>query len=98
MTKKAAFRGSITALVTPFQDGRVDEHRFRALIDWQIINGTHGLVPVGTTGESPTLSHKEHREVIAACISAGIEDSRSTLMLTLGSETFPFSIAQTTAS
>jgi 4-hydroxy-tetrahydrodipicolinate synthase len=69
MAKKAAFRGSITALVTPFQDGRVDEHRFRALIDWQIINGTHGLVPVGTTGESPTLSHKEHREVIDACIS-----------------------------
>jgi 4-hydroxy-tetrahydrodipicolinate synthase len=68
MAKKAAFRGSITALVTPFQDGRVDEHRFRALIDWQIINGTHGLVPVGTTGESPTLSHKEHREVIDACI------------------------------
>jgi 4-hydroxy-tetrahydrodipicolinate synthase len=69
MSKKAAFRGSITALVTPFQDGRFDEHGFRALVDWQIVNGTHGLVPVGTTGESPTLSHKEHREVIAACIS-----------------------------
>jgi 4-hydroxy-tetrahydrodipicolinate synthase len=69
MSKKAAFRGSITALVTPFKDGRFDERRFRALVDWQIVNGTHGLVPVGTTGESPTLSHKEHREVIAACIS-----------------------------
>jgi 4-hydroxy-tetrahydrodipicolinate synthase len=68
MAKKAAFRGSITALVTPFQDGCFDEHRFRALVDWQVVSGTHGLVPVGTTGESPTLSHVEHREVIAACI------------------------------
>jgi 4-hydroxy-tetrahydrodipicolinate synthase len=68
MAKKAAFKGSITALVTPFQDGRFDEDRFRALVDWQIVNGTHGLVPVGTTGESPTLSHEEHRKVIAACI------------------------------
>ena len=69
MAKKAAFKGSITALVTPFQDGRFDEDRFRALVDWQIVNGTHGLVPVGTTGESPTLSHEEHRRVIAACVS-----------------------------
>jgi 4-hydroxy-tetrahydrodipicolinate synthase len=67
--KKADFRGSITALVTPFQDGRFDEGRFRALVDWQIVSGTHGLVPVGTTGESPTLTHEEHRQVIAACIS-----------------------------
>lgn len=68
MAKKAAFKGSLTALVTPFQDGRFDERRFRALVDWQIVNGTHGLVPVGTTGESPTLSHEEHRKVVAACI------------------------------
>ncbi|MGB6176296.1 MAG: 4-hydroxy-tetrahydrodipicolinate synthase [Methylocella sp.] len=68
MAKKAAFKGSITALVTPFRDGRFDEDRFHALVDWQIVNGTHGLVPVGTTGESPTLSHEEHRKVIAACI------------------------------
>jgi 4-hydroxy-tetrahydrodipicolinate synthase len=68
MANEAAFRGSITALVTPFQDGRFDEDRFHALVDWQIVNGTHGLVPVGTTGESPTLSHEEHRKVIAACI------------------------------
>lgn len=68
MAKKAAFKGSITALVTPFQDGRFDGDRFHALVDWQIVNGTHGLVPVGTTGESPTLSHEEHRKVIAACI------------------------------
>jgi 4-hydroxy-tetrahydrodipicolinate synthase len=69
MAKKAAFKGSITALVTPFQDGRFDEDRFHALVDWQIVNGTHGLVPVGTTGESPTLSHEEHRKVIAACVN-----------------------------
>src|SRR6202040_3316683 len=67
--RQTAFKGSITALVTPFQDGRFDEHRFRALVDWQIVNGTHGLVPVGTTGESPTLSHEEHRKVIAVCVS-----------------------------
>lgn len=69
MAPKAAFKGSITALVTPFHDGIFDEHRFRALVDWQIVNGTHGLVPAGTTGESPTLSHEEHRQVIAACVS-----------------------------
>src|SRR6476469_479938 len=55
--------GSITALVTPFKDGAVDEASFRNFINWQIENGTHGLVPVGTTGESPTLSHKEHERV-----------------------------------
>jgi 4-hydroxy-tetrahydrodipicolinate synthase len=68
MTKKAAFRGSITALVTPFKAGKFDEAAFRGLIDWQIESGTHGLSPAGTTGESPTLSHAEHREVITACI------------------------------
>jgi 4-hydroxy-tetrahydrodipicolinate synthase len=68
MTKKAAFRGSITALVTPFKDGKFDETTYQALIDWQIESGTHGLSPAGTTGESPTLSHAEHRAVIAACI------------------------------
>ncbi len=69
MGKKAAFKGSMTALVTPFRDGEVDESCFRALVDWQITSGTHGLVPVGTTGESPTLSHEEHRLVVAACIA-----------------------------
>ena len=69
MAKKAAFRGSITALVTPFRNGAVDEAAFRALIDWQIAEGTHGFVPVGTTGESPTLSHDEHRKVVEICIS-----------------------------
>jgi 4-hydroxy-tetrahydrodipicolinate synthase len=62
------FRGSITALVTPFKDGAVDEAAFRSFINWQIQEGTAGLVPVGTTGESPTLSHKEHDRVIEICV------------------------------
>jgi 4-hydroxy-tetrahydrodipicolinate synthase len=68
MTAKTSFRGSFTALVTPFKDGSVDEGAFRAFVDWQITEGTNGLVPVGTTGESPTLSHKEHRKVVEWCI------------------------------
>jgi 4-hydroxy-tetrahydrodipicolinate synthase len=63
------FRGSLTALVTPFSDGRVDEEAFRSLIDWQIESGTQGLVPVGTTGESPTLSHAEHNHVVEICVA-----------------------------
>ena len=62
------FRGSMTALVTPFKDGAVDEEALRAQINWQIENGTTGLVPVGTTGESPTLTHEEHDRVIEVCV------------------------------
>ena len=63
------FRGSITALVTPFDsNGRFDGKAFRAYVEWQIAEGTKGLVPVGTTGESPTLSHDEHHEVVRTCI------------------------------
>src|SRR5690606_28806545 len=63
------FRGSFTALVTPFQkDGSLDEKAFRSFVEWQIAEGTKGLVPVGTTGESPTLTHEEHREVIRICV------------------------------
>ena len=68
MTVKTSFRGSFTALVTPFSNGSLDEKAFRDLIDWQIAEGTDGLVPVGTTGESPTLSHEEHRQVVEWCI------------------------------
>ncbi|MFV0279460.1 MAG: 4-hydroxy-tetrahydrodipicolinate synthase [Rhodoblastus sp.] len=68
MSARANFRGSMPALVTPFKSGAVDEDAYRKLIDWQIENGQHGLVPVGTTGESPTLSHDEHRKVVEICI------------------------------
>jgi 4-hydroxy-tetrahydrodipicolinate synthase len=68
MTAKTNFRGSFTALVTPFSNGSVDESAFRGLVDWQIAEGTSGLVPVGTTGESPTLSHEEHKQVVEWCI------------------------------
>ena len=62
-------RGSFTALVTPFTtDGGLDEKAFRDLVEWQIAEGTRGLVPVGTTGESPTLSHDEHRQVVEVCV------------------------------
>ncbi len=69
MTAKASFRGSFTALVTPFKNGSVDETAFRGLVDWQIGEGTNGLVPVGTTGESPTLSHDEHKRVVEWCVN-----------------------------
>lgn len=62
------FKGSCPALVTPFRDGAVDEAAFEAFVDWQIQEGSHGLVPVGTTGESPTLSHAEHKRVVESCI------------------------------
>jgi 4-hydroxy-tetrahydrodipicolinate synthase len=61
-------RGSLTALITPFADGALDEKAFSALVDWQITEGTHGLVPVGTTGESPSVSHEEHRRVVEICV------------------------------
>jgi 4-hydroxy-tetrahydrodipicolinate synthase len=65
------FSGSITALVTPFQkDGAIDEVNFIKHINWQIEQGTNGFVPVGTTGESPTLSHAEHKKVIEICVDA----------------------------
>ena len=62
------FKGSFTALITPFKDGKFDEASFRSLIDFQLVSGTHGLVPTGTTGESPTLSHEEHIRIVEVCI------------------------------
>ncbi len=64
------FTGSYPALITPFRNGAVDEKAFQDFVDWQIKQGTHGLVPVGTTGESPTLSHEEHQRVVELCIEA----------------------------
>ncbi|MBY6050065.1 4-hydroxy-tetrahydrodipicolinate synthase [Vannielia litorea] len=64
------FHGSLPALVTPFKDGELDLEAFEALVNWQIEEGSSGLVPVGTTGESPTLTHDEHDAVVAACVKA----------------------------
>ncbi|OGP22104.1 MAG: 4-hydroxy-tetrahydrodipicolinate synthase [Deltaproteobacteria bacterium GWA2_55_10] len=91
------FTGSITALVTPFKDGRVDEAAFRRLIEFQISNGTSGLVPCGTTGESATLSYEEHNRVIELAIEiankrvpviagTGSNSTDETIMLTKSAE------------
>ena len=62
------FKGAFTALVTPFHRGGIDEEKYRELVEWQIQEGIHGLVPCGTTGESATLTHEEHERVIEICI------------------------------
>ncbi|MEM6729268.1 MAG: dihydrodipicolinate synthase family protein, partial [Pseudomonadota bacterium] len=62
------FHGSMTALITPFRGGAIDFEALKALVDWQIEEGTQGLVPVGTTGESPTLSHDEHDAVVETVV------------------------------
>lgn len=62
------FTGSIVALITPFKNGAVDKDAFARLVEWHISEGTHGLVPCGTTGESPTLSHEEHMAVVEQCV------------------------------
>ncbi len=64
------FKGSFPALVTPFADGALDIDALKRLVEWQIAEGSHGLVPVGTTGESPTLSHEEHEQVIEEVVKA----------------------------
>ena len=64
------FKGSFPALVTPFKDGAVDFDALKKLVDWHIAEGSSGIVPVGTTGESPTVTHREHEEVIRAVVEA----------------------------
>jgi 4-hydroxy-tetrahydrodipicolinate synthase len=61
-------KGSLVALITPFRDGAVDDKAFQSFVDWQIGQGTHGVIPCGTTGESPTLSHAEHKRVVELCV------------------------------
>ena len=88
----------MTALVTPFKSGSVDEEGLRSHVDWQIQNGTHGLVPVGTTGESPTLSHGEHKRIVEICIAeakgrvpviagAGSNNTQEAIELAIDAET-----------
>src|ERR1044072_4341295 len=62
------FKGSITALMTPFKNGAVDDQAFQKFVAWQIAEGINGVVPCGTTGESPTVSHEEHKRVVEVCI------------------------------
>src|SRR6516225_5858413 len=83
MTAKTRFRGSFTALITPFRNGSLDPEGFRDLVEWQIAEGTNGLVPVGTTGESPTLSHDEHKQVVEWCV--GIAKGRVPVVAGAGS-------------
>ncbi|SOD93892.1 4-hydroxy-tetrahydrodipicolinate synthase [Caenispirillum bisanense] len=64
------FKGCITALITPFRDGKVDEKAFQDFVAWQIAEGIHGVVPMGTTGESPTVLHEDHARVVALCVEA----------------------------
>ncbi|HXE29691.1 MAG TPA: 4-hydroxy-tetrahydrodipicolinate synthase [Stellaceae bacterium] len=61
-------KGSLVALITPFRDGKVDEKAFQSFVEWQIEQGTEGVVPCGTTGESPTLNHAEHKRVVELCV------------------------------
>ena len=65
-----AFQGSIVALVTPFRNGRVDEAKLRELVEFHVAHGTDGIVPCGTTGESPTLTHDEHKRVVEVVVEA----------------------------
>ncbi len=87
------FQGSICALITPFRDGGVDEAAYEAFVDWQISEGTEALVPCGTTGESPTLSHDEHRRVVEICIS--IANGRVPVIAGTGSNSTEEAIALT---
>jgi 4-hydroxy-tetrahydrodipicolinate synthase len=77
------FSGSICALITPFSNGEVDEKSFEAFVDWQIEQGTDGVVPCGTTGESPTLSHDEHMRVTEICV--GVAKGRVPVIAGTGS-------------
>ncbi len=63
------FRGSFPALITPMKNGEVDEQAFRKFVNWQIAEGSHGLVPVGTTGESPTVTPEEHKRLVEICVA-----------------------------
>lgn len=88
------FQGSFVALITPMRpDGALDEAAFGAFVDWQIQQGTHGIVPVGTTGESPTLSHDEHRRIVE--IAVEVADGRVPVIAGAGSNSTEEAIALT---
>ena len=90
------FRGSIVALITPMRQGAIDDIALSRLIEWHLSEGTHGIVPVGTTGESPTLSHDEHEHVIAQTIE--IVAGRAPVIAGTGSNATDEAISLTLAS
>ena len=77
------FQGSIPALITPFKNGKIDYESFYKIIEWSVSEGSHGFVPCGTTGESPTLSHQEHIKVVDECVR--IVDKRVPVIAGTGS-------------
>lgn len=87
------FKGIYTALLTPFKDGKLDEKAFQSFVEWQVVEGVHGLVPCGTTGESPTLSHDEHKRVVSLCIE--VAKGRVPVMAGSGSNSTEEAIALT---
>ncbi len=87
------FKGSIPALITPFKNGEIDWPAFDNLVEWQIEQGSHGLVPCGTTGESPTLSHDEHEAIVKRCIE--IANKRVPVIAGSGSNSTKEAIALT---
>src|SRR5438128_1827478 len=87
------FQGLYTALITPFKNGKVDERAFGDFVEWQIEEGVHGLVPCGTTGESPTLSVEEHQRMIALCVE--VAAGRVKIMAGTGSNSTDEAIAMT---
>ncbi len=86
-------KGSIVALVTPFKNGQVDQDKLKELVEFQIKNGTNGILPCGTTGESPTLSHDEHNLVVETCIQAA--NGRVPVMAGTGSNSTSEAVALT---
>mgnify|MGYP001460024570 CR=1 FL=1 len=87
------FKGSLVALITPFRDGAVDEAAFQEHVAWQIGQGTHGLVPCGTTGESPALEHDEQRRLIELCVE--VAKGRAPIIAGTGSNSTAHTIAAT---
>ncbi len=72
-----AFTGSLVAMVTPFRNGKIDEAKIRELVEFHVANGTDALVPCGTTGESPTLSHDEHKHVVELVVETAAGRART---------------------
>lgn len=90
------FKGSITALITPFTGGEIDWKRFDAFVEWQIEKGSHGVVPCGTTGESPTVTHDDHKAIIQRCVQ--VVDGRIPVIAGTGSNSTAEAIELTTAA